>query len=149
MALFFILPFSAVLFFFGRLFGGIDNMLVVQSTLGFLFFFTLGYQLDAKRVLHAAGRVPVVLSACFLRVMVCLGNCWALARTSSDTMPLYLAHGYVAHALCSIIAMTPVRTGRARSTTSASRHRNGGERPMSSLEPWLRTEFQSACAPSI
>ena len=163
----FILPVSAALFFFGQLFGGIDNTLAIQRTLGFLFFFLLGYRLDPERVLRtvvripvaiavaafvvvisalyvafASGRIPygtvfsvlthgahidestgyvmglavysvafvgaVVLSACFLRLIVSLKHSRVLVRIGSDTMPLYLAHGYAVHAICSLFALAPV-----------------------------------------
>ena len=162
----FILPASAALFFFGQLFGGIDNTFAVQRTLGFIFFFMFGYWLDSDRVLRVVKRIPlvlavavfvvapvmlyvafangsisydmvfsvlthgthidessgyvrgfaayaiafvggIVLSACFLRMMICFRNRRTLALVGSDTMPLYLAHGYVVHALCSLIALAP------------------------------------------
>lgn len=162
-----ILPVTAALFFFGQLFGGIDNTLAIQRTLGFLCFFILGYRLDPDRVARAVRRIPVTfaaaafvvalaalciafasdsvpygmvfgvlthgahidessgyamglaayaaafvgavaLSACFLRLMACFRNRRALARIGSDTMPLYIAHGYVVHAICSLVILVPV-----------------------------------------
>ena len=155
----FFLPVAAALFFVGQLFSGIDNTLAAQRTIGFLFFFLLGYRLDAGRVVAFVKRMPLtiaialfigafiglftvfsgdavpygkvfyvlchgahidgsvgylfgigayavaflgaaVLSVCFLRVVLFLKSFEAITDVGSDTMPLYLAHGYVVHAIC-------------------------------------------------
>ena len=164
----FMLPIAAVLFFIGQFFGGIDNAFAVQRTLGFLFFFLLGYRLDAGRVVSFVRRVPlavavvfllgafvalftmfcngsvsyeavfyvlchgthiggsvgylfgigmysaaffgaVVLSLCFLRVVLPLKSLKAMSKIGSDTMPLYLAHGYVVVAMVKgLCLLTPL-----------------------------------------
>ena len=45
----------------------------------------------------------VVLSACFLRVALSFKSLDALSEIGSDTMPLYLAHGYVVKAVCATL----------------------------------------------
>lgn len=139
-----------------------DNTFAAQRTIGFFFFFLLGYRLDAGRVVAFVRKVPfalavailaaaflaffavfssgavpydkvfrvlthgghidrssgyvfgmgaysfafvgaVVLSVCFLRVALPLKSFDALSGIGSDTMPLYLAHGYVVKAVCATL----------------------------------------------
>ena len=160
----FMLPIAAVLFFIGQFFSGIDNTFAAQRTIGFLFFFLLGYRLDAGRVVSFVRRVPlgvavvlllgafvalftmfcngsvsyeavfsvfchgthigstigylpgigvyaaaffgaVVLSLCFLRVVLPLKSLEAMSKIGSDTMPLYLAHGYVVRAMVKALCL--------------------------------------------
>lgn len=59
----FILPVAAVLFFVGQMVSGMDGMFAAQRTIGFLFFFLLGYRADFAKVVRLVGRVPFVLAA--------------------------------------------------------------------------------------
>ena len=161
----FILPIAAALFFVGQFFGCLDNTFAAQRTIGFFFFFLLGYRLDAGRAVASVRKVPlavaialfigtlaalfaefsnglipydkvisvlthgghidgttgylfgmgayavafvgaVVLSVCFLRVTLSLKSLGAISAIGTDTMPLYLAHGYVVKAFCA--ALVPI-----------------------------------------
>lgn len=56
----YILPISAVLFFAGMFCTGIDNNFAMQRTIGFLFFFLLGYYIDDQKV-KKLQQVPLVI----------------------------------------------------------------------------------------
>lgn len=58
----FILPMTAVLFFVGQMIDGVGSTFALQRTIGFLFFFLLGYRADLAKVVRVAGRVPLALA---------------------------------------------------------------------------------------
>ena len=163
----YILLIAAVLFFIGPFFDCVDKAFAIQKTLGFLFFFLLGYRFDADRVISFVRRVPLtlsllvfaasfitlylafsngvnsysvlvvlchtakiggeggyllgaaayavafaaglVLSVCFLRLALSFKPLERIAPVGSDTMPLYLAHGYVVRAMVKgLCLLTPL-----------------------------------------
>ena len=67
-----ILAAALVLFFVGKMVGGLDNLFGLDRALGFLVFFLLGYYSDGVLVERAVRRVPVLLAAVVLCVCVTL-----------------------------------------------------------------------------
>ena len=89
-----VLAVSLVLFFAGKLVGGLDNLLGLDRAVGFLVFFLLGYRADGGRVKEAVRRVPVPVAA--LAPCACAALLWWGLATGAfrfETVFYTLTHG--------------------------------------------------------
>lgn len=74
-----VLTVATVLFFAGKLVGGLDNLFGLDRTVGFLVFFLIGYKMDREQVVLAVRRVPVfgaciMLALCPALLWLCLSS---------------------------------------------------------------------------
>lgn len=65
---------ALVLFFVGKMVGGLDNLFGLDRMVGFLVFFLLGYETEGERIVRVIRRIPVGL-ACFALIL-CAGLLW-------------------------------------------------------------------------
>lgn len=162
----FILPIAVVLCFAVQMVDGSASEFILQRTLGFLFFFLLGYLADAEQVVRYVGRLPaivaaipfliafagmvllfsdgaisykvafnilrhftqigsmggylvdiaayavcligaILLSACFLRLAMAFKTWKPIVGVGTDTMPIFIIHGWLAYVLCAVVSKVP------------------------------------------